>query len=180
MKNTQKSTQNNLQKVLKEIKTEFKNLEIISHRNNFSIEKGEITEGFISNFNNKLVIFNREKNKFVKISSYKKIKEVIENNIILYLFEKNQKQNQKRLKNELQNINYIVENYNIFEEGINGVYLTPKNYDKVFSILVKKFSENNEDINKTYLKFQNDEIPYNEMDKVKEAINEMEKIKELI
>ena len=170
------NTLNNLSKILDEIKEDLPNIEIKMDETDFSILKNNtlLANGYIRDDKNKIEIFNENTKRINSEHTYKKLKELIENNINFNINKMRIKDRKNNLQNILLSIDYIKENYNLYSYNESGFILSPKKCCSKFSIIVKNYVEVS-----THLKF-NEDFKIEEVDKVKEIVEEFKKVSNLI
>ena len=170
---------NNLTKVLNEIKEKYSDIVIKLDDSDFSILKNDkrLTSGTTRYHNgNKIEIYDSYAKRYKVVNSYKKLKEIIENNVELAIENMRINNRKEYLKEILEKIDYIKENYDLYSAGGNGFMLSPKKCCSKFYITVKNWA----DIGiKTYLKF-NEEFKIDELDKIQEITEEFKKVTKLI
>jgi len=170
----------NIEKAFEEVSKKFDNLSLEFNESGFKIfYNGQtVCYGHTWNKDDKIEIrdpYNGGRHKWVK--SFNKIKELVDDNVSVNLEEIETKLNNEKLLKMIKNILYITENYD-FYSNVNGFTLKPKDYDKIFQIDVKYWSDKGIE---TYLKFSTwKNIKVEDLNKIDEAKEEFIKISEML
>jgi len=165
----------NLERALEALKEKYQ-IEYVINKNHFLVEKNgnTLTSGHIT-ADEKVEVYDELAQRYKVIKSYDKILEILDWNIYTKLNEIERNQKIEELKEKIRNIDYIIENYNIYRDT-RGFILLPKDISKVFSIKVEYWLDSGI---KTSINFKKD-IDFDYLDKITKATEEFKKVTDLI
>ena len=170
----------NIEKAFEEVSKKFDNLSLELNESGFKIFYNDQTACYGDTWgkDDKIEIrdpYDGGRHKWVK--SFNKIKELMENNVYNKIKNIETKINNEKLLKLLKNIPHIVENYDFYSND-NGFTLSPKDYNKMFYIDVKYWSDKGIE---TYLRFSTwKNIKVEDIKRIEEAKEEFIKISEML
>jgi hypothetical protein len=171
---------NNIQKAFEDVSKIHDGLTLELNEDNFKVlyNGKNLFYGDCWGKKDKVEIYDPYSRRYKWVKSYNKIKELIEDNINHNLNALKKRSNKEKLLNFLKSFDYIVENYNIYSSEDNGFSLSPKDYDKIFSIDVIYWEDKGIE---TYLKFSTwKQIKVEDLEKIDEAKNEFVAISKMV